>query len=133
MKYFIYILLIFFVSCQSVPQLNSKVKLLDVSAKSPAKDKVIVILTVFNNNNIQGKITVGATVNCGTVTWHEKRKTVTILAETKSIIEIEFVGIRDRIPTMAKEFTFQGFLYGSKNKLIEKSDEKQGKKPYGRP
>ena len=88
---------------------------------------------VINNNDFEGKIIVGADVNCGTVTGREKKKDLTIPPNSMSTAKIDFQGIKDRIPTMYKEYEYQARIYGSNERIIDESNKKVGKKPYGFP
>ena len=97
-------IMVFFLGCETTPWLNKNIKIEKVSADSPAKDQVVVSVVVLNENDIKGKIVVSAEVNCGTVSWKEKKKKAEIPANSKYSITIEFKGIKDRIPTMSKKF-----------------------------
>ncbi|MBD3376018.1 hypothetical protein GF406_13360 [candidate division KSB1 bacterium] len=126
-------LILFLLACQSTPFLENNVDLISVNASAPAKDRVLVKLTIRNNNDFAGRVTAAATVNCGTVTWREKKETAILQPQAQSTITVEFVGREDRIPTMAKTFEYQGFVYGRDGRVLTTSEEKHGKKPYGRP
>lgn len=106
----------------TAPRLNGNVKIEKVSAVSPAKDQVTVTVTIANNNNFKGKITVGTDVNCGTVTWREKKKDLVIEPNSKATVEIVFRGVRDRIPTTARRAEIQTRLYNAHGKPIEESN-----------
>jgi hypothetical protein len=117
----------------NAPWLSDNVKIEKVSAVSPANNQVIVSITVVNNNSFKGKITVGTDVNCGTVSWREKKKDVIIEPNSKATVEIKFEGIRDRIPTMAEKAEIQTRLYNSSGKEIEESGKFIIHKKYGYP
>lgn len=117
----------------TAPWLNGNVKIEKVSAVSPAKNQVVVSVKVANNNDFRGKITVGTDVNCGTVTWREKKKDVIIESNSNATIEFKFEGVRDRIPTMAQKAEIQTRLYNSRGKKIEEGDKFIIQKKYGYP
>jgi hypothetical protein len=129
----IMLITIFLVGCKATPWLEKNVSLEKVSANAPAKDRVIVAVTVLNDNSIQGKVIVGVEVNCGTVTWREKRQTLKISPHTQLTATFEFRGIQDRIPTMAKIFKYQARIYNSQGRVLEESGQYTATKPYGRP
>ncbi len=115
------------------PWLNDNVKIEKVSAVSPAKNQVLVSVTVSNKNNFKGKITVGTDVNCGTKTWREKKKDVVIEPNSKATVEIKFEGVRDRIPTMVEKAEIQTRLYDSRGREIDESGKFIIHKKYGSP
>ena len=119
-------------SAISTVHLNKNVKLEKVSAQAPAKDEVIVVVTVSNKNDYPGKAKIGAEVNCGAVSWREKQETLYIEANSKSTARVTFKRVKDRIPMMAKEFEYQVRLYGSGKKVLDKTEKRKGRKPYGR-
>jgi hypothetical protein len=120
-------------ACESTPSLNSNVSITRVSSDSPAKDHVIVYIEVSTSNNYAGKVNVGAQVDCGTVTFREKRVTAVIPANSTSTVAVEFKGIQDRIPTMAKDFRYQAMIYSSGGRVIDKTSVYTGTKLYGAP
>jgi LEA14-like dessication related protein len=126
-------LILFLIACQSTPFLEKNVDLVSVDASARAKDRIVIKLTIRNNNDFAGKVTAAATVNCGTVTWREKKETTILQPQSQSTVTIEFIGRVDRIPTMAKTFKYQGFIYGRDGRVLTSGVEKHGRKPYGRP
>ena len=107
----------------NAPWLNDNVEIEKVSAVSPDRDQVVVSVTVSNKNNFKGKITVGTDVNCGTVTWREKKKDLVIGANSIATVKIRFEGIPDRIPAIAKKAEIQTRLYNSRSRKIQESEK----------
>lgn len=120
-------------ACSTTPWLNDNVRIEQVSASAPAKDRVVVSVVVSNQNDFTGKVSVTAEVNCGTVTWKEKKKTAELLPSSKSTFTIEFKGIKDRVPTMAKTFEYQARIRDSRGRVIDETEKHTQTKPYGHP
>ena len=119
--------------CLEDSWLTDNVKIEEVSAYAPAKDHVIVSVEVVNNNDFEGLVMLGSEVNCGTVTWNEKKEPLILLPNSKSTVKIDFQGAADRIPTLCKEYEYQARIYGHDGRIIDESDKKIGKKPHGLP
>lgn len=119
--------------CGGGPRLDGNVTIEEVLAYAPKKDLVIISVSVSNHNDFGGKVTIGAEVNAGTVTWREKQTTLFVPANATARAAIEFKGVKDRIPTMAKTFEYQVRLYDSRGKKLDETPKSNAKKPYGRP
>jgi hypothetical protein len=111
-------------------QLTGNVSIVEFSANAPQKDQVVISVLVSNGNDTGGTVTVAAEVNAGTVTWREKRVRLFVPAQGTARAEVNFKGIQDRIPTMAKTFQYQARLYAGNRKLAE-TNLLTGSKPYG--
>jgi len=115
------------------PPLERNVTIEEVAADAPQKDLVVISVVVSNHNDFGGKVTIGAEVNAGTVTWREKQTKLFVPPKATARAAIEFKGVKDRIPTMAKTFEYQVRLYDSRGKKLDESPKSTAKKPYGRP